>query len=108
SLLLAHVEYRDGEFAQAEGLRFPFPLWHGGPWRRASLARFAGVPHLAVARLRFEEDYPGISDRAIRKGEAVLPRYHRKSRRLVSDILITSKGGPMTGPTASHARSGAL
>ena len=53
---------------------------HGGA---QAATRSAGIAHLAVARLRPEEDLAGIHDGPRGKREALLPRDHHQSRRLV-------------------------
>ena len=84
SRLVADAEYPDGEFAEADGLRFPFPFRHGGAWRRAGGTRSAGIADVVVARLRPEEDLAGISHGAGGEREAPVPRVDYQSRRLVA------------------------
>ena len=74
----------DGEFAEDEGLRFPFPLRRGGPRRRAGGTRPAGVARLAVARLRSREDRADLRAGGVGEREAALPGADLQSQRLVA------------------------
>ena len=73
---LALAEHPACELAEAERVRLPFQL----RWRiascRACRIGTAGMPHLAVARLRSGEDRTGVRAERRGKSEAAVPRAH--------------------------------
>ena len=73
---LATAEHSTGELPEVEGVRLPFQLRRRLASCRACRIGAAGMPHLALARLRSGEDRTGVRAERRGKSEAAVPRPH--------------------------------